>query len=75
MLSSFLVAAATGIPWEGGWSDIDVTVAVSSTFGHGYVVSNACFLPPLVPVMYYPASVVYHPVSIARLFQIYFKYI
>src|SRR6266567_963278 len=30
---------------------------------HGYFVSKACFLPPLVPVVYYPASVAYHPVS------------
>ena len=30
---------------------------MSSTIGYGYFVSTACYLPPLVPVVYYPASV------------------
>ena len=38
---------------------------VSSTFRHGYFVSNACYLPPLVPVVYYLVTVVYYPASVA----------
>ena len=38
---------------------------MSGTVGHGYFISNACYLPPFVLVVYYVVTVVYYPALVA----------